>query len=140
MFEHVRNVRPCDRRGNHDGESANLRISGNADDASGRVGDWPAGESIVPVRVWKGESGEAALGVQEDVYVTFPRGQENTLSAAADVSDPLLAPLATSRAVGKLRVLRAGQPIGTYALHPLTDVPEAGLFSRLIDDVKLWLN
>ncbi len=99
-----------------------------------------AGESVVPVRVWKGESGEAALGVQEDVYVTFPRGQENTLSAAADVSDPLLAPLATSRAVGKLRVLRAGQPIGTYALHPLTDVPEAGLFSRLIDDVKLWLN
>lgn len=99
-----------------------------------------AGEAVVPVRVWKGESEEAAIGVQEDIYVTFPRGQENTLTAAADVADPLLAPLAIGRAVGKLRVLRAGEPVGTYALHPLNDVPEAGLFSRLIDDVKLWLN
>lgn len=99
-----------------------------------------AGEAIVPVRVWKGEAEEASLGVNEDIYVTFPRGQENTLSAAADVADPLLAPLSPSRAAGKLRVLRAGQPVGTYALYPLAETPEAGFFSRMIDDVKLWLN
>lgn len=99
-----------------------------------------AGEPVVTARVWKGEVEEAKFGVVQDIYVTFPRGQDNTLSAAADVPAPLLAPLAVSRAVGKLRILREGQPVGTYALHPIEDMPEAGFVGRAIDDVKLWLN
>ena len=99
-----------------------------------------AGEPWSLARVWKGEAEQANFGVTQDIYVTFPRGQENTLSAAADMSDPLIAPLSPSRAVGKLRILQAGQPVGTYALHPVADVPEAGFFGRIIDDVKLWLN
>lgn len=98
------------------------------------------GEPIVTARVWKGEEEEAKFGVIQDVYVTFPRGQENTLSAAADVPNPLIAPLTTSTAVGELRLLRDGQPAGTYALHPIADIPEAGFFGRTIDNMKLWLN
>jgi hypothetical protein len=37
-------------------------------------------------------------------------------------------------------VQQDAQLVGTYDLYPLADVPEAGLFSRLIDDVKLWLH
>lgn len=98
------------------------------------------GETVVSARVWKGEAEEASMGVIEDVYVTFPRGQENTLSAAADIPDPLLAPLSPSRTVGKLRILQGGQPVGTHALHPLAEVKEAGFFGRMVDDVKLWLH
>ena len=29
--------------------------------------------------------------------------------------------------------------IGTYPLHPMQDVPEAGFFGRLTDDIKLWM-
>jgi D-alanyl-D-alanine carboxypeptidase (penicillin-binding protein 5/6) len=78
--------------------------------------------------------------VHQDVYVTFPRGQDNTLSAAADLSEPMFAPLSTDKSTGKLRVQQGNQLVGTYDLYPLADVPEAGLFSRLIDDVKLWLH
>lgn len=99
-----------------------------------------SGEPVVTTRLWKGDADEARIGVVQDIYVTFPRGQANTLSAAADVSDPLIAPLSPTRTVGKLRILQAGQPIGTYALHPLEDMPEAGFFGRMVDDVKLWLN
>lgn len=63
-----------------------------------------AGEPVVTARVWKGEADEAKFAVTEDVYVTFPRGQENTLSAAADVPSSLLAPLATSREIGRAHV------------------------------------
>ncbi len=98
------------------------------------------GETVVAARVWKGEAEEARMGVIQDVHVTFPRGQENTLSAAADLPEPLTAPLSPSRTVGKLRILQNGQPIGTYALHPLAEVKEAGFFGRMVDDVKLWLN
>ncbi len=99
-----------------------------------------AGEPVVKARVWKGEVDETDFGVRQDVYVTFPRGQDSTLSAAADLSEPMFAPLSTDKSTGKLRVQQGNQLVGTYDLYPLADVPEAGLFSRLIDDVKLWLH
>jgi len=98
-----------------------------------------AGDQIVTVRLWKGAEEDAKIAVVQDIYATFPRGQAHTLTAAADVPDPLIAPLAKNRAVGKLRILQNGQPVGTYALHPVADAEEAGIFGRLIDDAKLWM-
>ena len=99
-----------------------------------------AGEPVVKARLWKGEVDETQFALHQDLYVTFPRGQDNTLSAAADLSEPLFAPLNKDKSAGKLRVQQDAQLVGTYDLYPLADVPEAGLFSRLIDDVKLWLH
>jgi D-alanyl-D-alanine carboxypeptidase (penicillin-binding protein 5/6) len=75
----------------------------------------------------------------QDIYTTVPRGQENLLGAAADVPDPLFAPLSPAKAAGQLRVTLGDKVIGTYPLHPTKDVPEAGFFGRLTDDVKLWM-
>jgi D-alanyl-D-alanine carboxypeptidase (penicillin-binding protein 5/6) len=98
-----------------------------------------AGQPVVKAQVWKGEADEATFGLNQDVYITFPRGQENTLSAAADLPEPLIAPLAKATAVGKLRLMREGREIGSYPLHPIADVPESGFFGRITDDVKLWI-
>ena len=61
------------------------------------------------------------------------------MSAAADVQEPLLAPLARGGAVGKLRITLGERTIGTYPLHPIEDVAEAGFFGRIVDDMKLWM-
>lgn len=95
---------------------------------------------VMTVRVWKGAMQEVKLGVPADVYATLARGQEGALNATADVTEPLIAPLERSRAVGKLRVTLGDKTLGTYPLHPVADVDEAGFFSRLVDDVKLWLH
>jgi D-alanyl-D-alanine carboxypeptidase (penicillin-binding protein 5/6) len=100
---------------------------------------YTANQPVLTVDVWKGASEDVQLGVQRDVYATIPRGQENSLGAAADVGEPLLAPLAANAEVGKLRVTLGDQTIGAYPLHPLAPVEEAGFFGRLVDDVKLWL-
>lgn len=100
---------------------------------------YAAGDPIITVRLWKGAAQETELGVVQDIYATFPRGHDGTLSAAADVPDPLVAPLSVIRPVGKLRILQGGQPVGTYALHPIEDAQAAGLFGRLLDDAKLWM-
>ena len=80
------------------------------------------------------------LGVTHDVYAVMPRGQDGSLTAAADLPEPLFAPLARGTEVGKLRVNLGDKTLGTYALHPIEDVGEAGFFSRMIDDVKLWMH
>ena len=91
------------------------------------------------VRVWKGEVDEVELIPKDDVFLTIPRGQEATLAGAVDVANPLVAPLERGTAAGKLRVTRGTETVGSYDLYPSTDVPAAGFFGRLWDDVKLWM-
>jgi D-alanyl-D-alanine carboxypeptidase (penicillin-binding protein 5/6) len=100
---------------------------------------YDANATVLTIPVWKGQADTVKLGVTHDVYAVVARGQESSLSAAADVPDPMFAPLARGIEVGKLRVTLGDKTIGTYALHPVEDVGEAGFFSRMIDDVKLWM-
>jgi len=94
---------------------------------------------VMTVKVWKGQADEVPLRVNQDIFITIPRGQENLLSAAADVPDPLLAPLSPDQPVGQLRITLGDKVVGTYPLHPAQAVPEAGFFGRIVDGVKLWL-
>jgi serine-type D-Ala-D-Ala carboxypeptidase (penicillin-binding protein 5/6) len=98
-----------------------------------------ANKSIVNSRVWKGETDQVELAPNRDVFVTIPRGQEASLVGAADIANPLVAPLERGSAAGKLRVTRGDQLVGSYDLFPIADVPAAGFFGRLWDDVLLWM-
>jgi D-alanyl-D-alanine carboxypeptidase (penicillin-binding protein 5/6) len=99
-----------------------------------------AGKSVLTgVRVWKGQEEQVDLAPNRDVIVTIPRGQEATLVGAADVANPLVAPLDRGTAAGKLRVTRGTELVGSYDLFPRTDVPADGFFGRLWDDVLLWM-
>jgi serine-type D-Ala-D-Ala carboxypeptidase (penicillin-binding protein 5/6) len=100
---------------------------------------YDANATVLTVPVWKGTADTVKLGVTHDVYAVVPRGQDSALTAAADVPKTVLAPLARGKEIGKLRVNFGDKTIGTYALHPVEDVGEAGFFSRMIDDVKLWM-
>jgi serine-type D-Ala-D-Ala carboxypeptidase (penicillin-binding protein 5/6) len=101
---------------------------------------YDANATVLTVPVWKGAADSVKLGVTHDIYAIVPRGQDSALSAAADLPEPVFAPLARNTEIGKLRVNLGDKTIGTYALHPLEDVGEAGFFSRMIDDVKLWMH
>jgi serine-type D-Ala-D-Ala carboxypeptidase (penicillin-binding protein 5/6) len=98
-----------------------------------------ANKPVLTTRVWKGEADQIELAPNRDVYVTIPRGQEATLVGAADVANPLIAPLERGKPAGKLRVTRGEELVDNYDLFPIADVPAAGFFGRLWDDVKLWM-
>jgi D-alanyl-D-alanine carboxypeptidase (penicillin-binding protein 5/6) len=100
---------------------------------------YSANQPLLQLRVWKGESDQATLSVPHDVYATIPRGQESSLSVAADVAEPLIAPIDSAAPIGKLRVILGGAPLGTYPLHVTQEIPEAGFFGKLFDDVMLWM-
>jgi serine-type D-Ala-D-Ala carboxypeptidase (penicillin-binding protein 5/6) len=100
---------------------------------------YSANQPLLELRVWKGNADQATLSVPYDVYATIPRGQESALSVAADVAEPLIAPLSPTEPIGKLRVIMSGAPFGTYPLHVMQEIPEAGFFGRMVDDVMLWM-
>ena len=100
-----------------------------------------AGKPVgAPVQVWKGSQAQVGLGSQEAVYVAVPKGEGDRLKTHIERTDPLVAPLAKGQRVGSLLVSTAsGTAIATIPLTVLEDVPQAGLFGRAWDAIRLWI-
>jgi D-alanyl-D-alanine carboxypeptidase (penicillin-binding protein 5/6) len=100
-----------------------------------------AGKPVgAPVQVWKGRQAQVGLGSQDAVYVAVPKGEGDRLKTQIERTDPLVAPLAKGQRVGSLKVSTAsGTAIATIPLTVLEDVPQAGLFGRAWDAIRLWI-
>ena len=75
----------------------------------------------------------------EDLYVTVPRGRYDALEAIMDLSTELMAPLSVGAQVGTIRVSLDDEEISNMPLLALHAVPEASLWTRIKDEVTLWL-
>jgi len=98
---------------------------------------YEAGEKFVTNRVWMGEVAEVDLGILESTPITIPRGQRKNLEANFELSQQLTAPLTKGEVVGKVFLQLNGEDIAEYPLVTLQEVNEGGIFSRLMDYVKL---
>ncbi len=98
---------------------------------------YEAGEKFVTNRVWMGEVAEVDLGILESTPITIPRGQRKNLEANFELSKQLTAPLTKGEVVGKVFLQLNGEDIAEYPLVTLQEVNEGGIFSRLMDYVKL---
>ena len=101
-----------------------------------------ARQAVLSPRVYKGTDNFVQVGLANDIVITVGRGQAASLTTAAKLTkEPLIAPLAINQSVGELTVTDSnGQVVARAPLVPLKAVPEGGLFSRGIDDVKLWFH
>ena len=100
---------------------------------------YSGGEEITTARVWKGTPPEASLGLTEDLYVTVPRGQYDALEAIMDLRSELMAPLSVGAQVGSVRITLDDVEISNMPLMALHEVPGASLWTRIKDEVTLWL-
>ena len=100
-----------------------------------------AGKAIgAPVPVWKGKVAQVGLGSADAIYVAVPKGEGDRLKTLVERTDPLVAPLARGQRVGSLKVATAaGTAIATIPLTVLEEVPQAGLFGRAWDAIRLWI-
>ena len=100
-----------------------------------------AGKPVgAPVPVWKGTQAQVGIGSPDAIYVAVPKGEGDRLKTQVERTDPLVAPLARGQRVGSLKVATAaGTAIATIPLVVLEDVPQAGLFGRAWDAIRLWI-
>jgi D-alanyl-D-alanine carboxypeptidase (penicillin-binding protein 5/6) len=96
------------------------------------------GATILTPRVYKGAETTIAIGPDQDVQLTVPRGQGTTIGTRASAHLPLLAPLAPGIAVGELEVSSGGKSVAKFPLYPAHAVAVGGLWRRLIDTISLW--
>ncbi len=95
------------------------------------------GQTVSSLKVWKGRGEEVAATVAEDLYVTLPRNPVGRLQASMTSRQPLVAPIAAGQEVGTVQLSLDGKPLLRRPLVAAVDMPVAGLFGRLWDDLRL---
>ncbi len=96
-----------------------------------------SGETFVEEKVWMGNQDNVALGLNEDTYVTLPRGEAKNLKASFVLEKELQAPINKGDVVGKLYYQIDGEDIAEYPLLALETVEQGSLFSRMWDYIVL---
>ncbi len=97
------------------------------------------GETILTPHVYKSAVENPPVGILQDIVVVVGRGEAANLKTTATVTEPLIAPLPANKPVGTLAITtQAGEPVAKIPLYPLQAVEEGGLWTRMVDSVKLW--
>ncbi len=87
--------------------------------------------------IWKGKVNSVRLGVQHAVFLTVPKGQAGNVKSVLDFKKPLIAPIQVGDKVGTVKLSVEGKPLGEYPVVALDAVPQAGVFGRAWDSIRL---
>jgi D-alanyl-D-alanine carboxypeptidase (penicillin-binding protein 5/6) len=93
---------------------------------------------VAEARVWKGDHEITDLGLQNDLYVTIPRGRYDQLQSQVELPDRLIAPVDRATRLGKVRVRLDEQTVAEANLFALNSINEGTLWQVAKDSVLLW--
>lgn len=77
-----------------------------------------------PEKVAKGKLNKVYLTPAEGVWVTVPKGKENSIFITTEMPKPIIAPIRAGQAVGKVVVQSEGKALKEIALFSSSDVPK----------------
>ncbi|PSV59769.1 D-alanyl-D-alanine carboxypeptidase [Photobacterium profundum] len=96
------------------------------------------GQEVLSERIWMGNSDTISLGVENDTYVTLSRNDAKKVTANIELTKDLMAPLAIGDNVGSIFYQVNGEDVAEVPLVALETVEEGGIFSRLVDYIKMF--
>jgi len=92
---------------------------------------YSAGEVISSSRIWMGKQENIELGVAEDLYVTLPRAEFETLKSEIQIADYIKAPIDIGDEFGRSVLQTETSVIGEVPLLALQRVEQGGFFLRM---------
>lgn len=96
-----------------------------------------ANAPLTDMRIWKGEKETVPLGLTGSLYITTPRGKRNKIKAHMNVDATIVAPIQKGQEYGKVEVKLGEEVIAERPLVALEDVPEGGIWTRTVDNIRL---
>lgn len=98
---------------------------------------YTANEPLTSVRVWKGEVEKLELGLNNDLYITIPRGQYKNLDANMNINAQVIAPVLGGQILGSVNVQLGSKNYARRKLVALNEVRSGGFWTSLVDAIKL---
>ncbi|MDP3330768.1 MAG: D-alanyl-D-alanine carboxypeptidase family protein [Methylococcaceae bacterium] len=95
--------------------------------------------ALAEPRVWKGDEKNAPLGLAEDLYVTIPRRQFDSVKSEIVVDPKIMAPIQEGAKLGSVKVTLKGEVLANKDLIALTAVQQGGIFRRAYDSIAMLL-
>jgi len=100
---------------------------------------YSAGELIKEnAALWYGEEDFLTLTVENDITLTYPKGEKKNLSAQITVDNEISAPITAGQVLGSLEITLDGKTMTQVSLVAEKDIAEAGFFSRFFDWILLF--
>lgn len=97
------------------------------------------GALITTSQVWKGETNKINLGVNEELWVTVPRGRYKQLKPVSEIEPEIIAPVNKNAKYGTVKVMLDTEVIATLPLVALDTINKGGILDRIKDEVRLFL-
>ncbi len=97
------------------------------------------GVELADSKVWKGQSSEVKVGLDEDLALTLPRGQMQKMAATMILDESVVAPVKQGDRLGIVEVRSGDDVVHTADLVALQDVEEGGFFRRMFDTVRMFI-
>ncbi len=101
---------------------------------------YKAGQELAQGKVWKGEEEQIRLGIQDELFVTIPRGRYDDLDARVEMRSELIAPIAEGDEVGQISIRLEDGEIASRSLVALESINEAGFLGRAWDGMSMWVS
>lgn len=97
-----------------------------------------ADKNEATVRVWKGQQASVQVGFEQDVYATYLRGNNRSLSKETEIYAPLIAPVKQGDIVGSVTWRIGTDEVASEPLIAKSNVEQGSIFKRAWDSVVLW--
>ncbi|POF53318.1 D-alanyl-D-alanine carboxypeptidase [Vibrio vulnificus] len=99
-----------------------------------------ANQPLADTRIWMGEKNQLSVGLQEDIFLTLPKGDTKKLQAELIYLPDLSAPILRDQVVGQVVYKVEDKVVKEVDLVALESVEQGGLFKRITDWFKRWLS
>lgn len=96
------------------------------------------GQVLATPDIYKGKNGTVKIGVQNETFVTVPKGTGGRLKPVLERQELLIAPISAGQQVGMVKLMDGNNKVAEFPVVALEEVPEAGFFGRLWDTIRLW--
>lgn len=94
-------------------------------------------QPVGAVRVWKGSAKTVNVGFANGLALTIPKNIKPRFTATLQAPESVIAPIAAGQRLGVLKLSLAGKPYAEFPVVALNAVPQANIFSRGWDTLRM---
>ncbi len=98
---------------------------------------YTAGQRLSNQKIWEGETDLLAVGLQDDLFITLPRGEYKHVKPIMAIEKIIKAPVQKGQTVGTLKVMLNDRVLAERPLIALNTVREGTFFKKLTDQLRL---
>lgn len=99
---------------------------------------YDAGDELYQARIWAGALDTVNLGLENDLFVTIPKGSADRLRSVVEVDSQLEAPVSAGDVLGTLSIRNGDNVIAERDLIALEAVEQGSFFKRIWDRIRLF--